>query len=310
MELKYLSMVFILSVLLSACGGSSNSHSTASTSSSKSSSSLMTSSESSLSLSSSVSSSSSISVGIGACAGSYILCDDFDGAVLDANKWQSGNTKIANKYPVRPENISLESYEDNGSNVSVVKAAIYGDLHAGAKRQGGLIISKNQYGGGRYEVRMKTLPGPNGCSCIWNYYDSLNENNPPATRVYTEIDIEMPAHVESAPVWSAWQKILGFNTWSHTDADQDATYISYPSTTVNPFDGNFHVFRWDWYDGNNGNLRIDWYVDNILQSTTSQHVSDHAAQLWVGNWPAPWSGMEYNFDTLFLYIDWVKISAL
>jgi len=204
----------------------------------------------------------------------------------------------------------LESYDDNGTNINVVKAAIYGDLHPGAKRQGGLIITKSQFAGGRYEVRMKTLPGANGCSCIWNYYDSLNEDSPPTTRVYTEIDIEMPAHVQTVPAWFSWQKTLGFNTWSHTDKDADAMYINYLSNTVNPFDGSFHVFRWDWFDGSNGNFRIDWYVDNILQVTTTQHVSDHAAQLWVGNWPAPWPGMDYNFDTLFLYIDWVKISSL
>ena len=170
--------------------------------------------------------------------------------------------------------------------------------------------SKNLLGGGRYEVRMKNLPGPNGCSCIWNYYDSENEASPPATRVYTEIDIEMPAHEASAPAWATWKKILGLNTWSHTDADADATYINYPSTTVNPFDGQFHVYRFDWYDSINGNLRIDWYVDNILQSTTTQHVSDHPAILWIGNWPAPWSGMDYNFDTVHMYIDWVRVSAL
>ncbi len=249
-------------------------------------------------------------VAAGPCSGTYILCDDFTGTAIDASRWKIGDVNIAQKHPVRPENISLSTYDDNGSKITVVDAKIYGDLHKPNQRQGGLLITRQLLGGGRYEVRMKTLPGPNGCSCIWNYYDSLNEEHPPATRVYTEIDIEMPAHVNPVPAWATWRKTLGLNTWSHTDSDADATYINPVSPTVNPFDGNFHVFRWDWYDGTNGSPRIDWYVDNILQATTSLHVSSHPAQLWIGNWPAPWPGMDYNFDTLHMYIDWVRVSKL
>jgi hypothetical protein len=249
-------------------------------------------------------------VAAGPCAGTYVLCDDFDGNTIDTSVWTIGNLNIAQQYPVRSENVGLTNHDDNGRRISVVDAKIYGDLHAAAPRQGGLLISKKLMGGGRYEVRMKTLPGPNGCSCFWNYYDSLNEANPPADRVYTEIDIEMPAHMNPAPAWNTWRRTLGFNTWSHTDSDADATYINHPSPTVDPFDGNFHVFRWDWYDGINGSPRIDWYVDGILQATTTQHVGSHPAQLWVGNWPAPWPGMDYNFDTLHLYIDWVRVSVL
>jgi hypothetical protein len=82
-------------------------------------------------------------------------------------------------------------------------------------------------------------------------HDSLKEPSPPPTRVNTEIDLEMPAHVPSPPPWSMWATTLGFNTWSHTDADADATYINYPYPSVNPFDGRFHLFRWDWHDGTN-----------------------------------------------------------
>ena len=34
-----------------------------------------------------------------------------------------------------------------------------------------------------------------------------------------------------------------------------------------------------------------------------------SAQLWVGNWPAVWSG-DFQYDIQHLYVDWVKISAL
>lgn len=306
MKIKYFFGLYLLAILVSSCGGgSSSSNNNAATTSSTSSTSSVTLS------SSSTSTSSAMSVATGACAGNYIFCDDFDNATLDNNKWKAGNTNIARKYAVRPDNVSLITYNDNGTTISVVDTAIYGDLHPNVtQRQGGLIITKQEFSGGRYEIRMKNLPGPNGCSCIWNYYDSDNEDVPPTPRVYTEIDIEMPSHPKTPPTWSDWQKTFAFNTWSHTDADSDATWIIHSSTTVNAFDGGFHVFRWDWYDGSNGNMRIDWYVDNILQATTNQHVSNHPAQLWVGNFPAPWVGLDYNYDTLHLYIDWVRISTL
>jgi hypothetical protein len=293
MKYLYLPGCFFSAVLLTACGGSSDEKSATHTTSSQT-----------------FSSSTSASPATDVCAGDYILCDDFNAAEIDTAKWIIANEDIGGKYPNRPENISLTTLDDKGSTITVVKSTTYGDLHEGAKRQGGLIKSQNLLSGGRYEIRMKNLPGPFGCSCFWNYYDSVNEPNPPATRVYTEMDIEMPANVKPAPAWETAKTILGLNTWSHTDSDEDATYINHPSTTVNPFDGEFHVYRFDWYDGKNGELRIDWYVDDILQATTSEHVGHHAAILYAGAWAAQWPVMNYDFDTADLYIDWIRVSAL
>jgi hypothetical protein len=243
------------------------------------------------------------------CAGDYMLCDDFNEPTIDTRKWVIGNTNIAEKYPVRPENVSLGTHADNGIRLTVVDASIYGDLHAGPHRQGGLLSTAHAYGAGRYEVRMKPLPGPHGCSCIWNYYDSLYEPHPTDRRVYTEIDIEMPAHLDQPPDWATWRKTLSFNSWNPRGPDATYTAINWLSKTVDPFDGKFHVFRWDW-DTRQGQRRIDWYVDGVLQTSTVEHVSLREAPLWVGNWPAPWAGMDYAFDTMHLYIDWVRISAL
>ncbi|WP_164523355.1 glycoside hydrolase family 16 protein [Sphingomonas koreensis] len=244
------------------------------------------------------------------CAtGTWILCDDFNGATIDTTKWTKGNTNIGNKYKVRPANLKLTTVNDNGNTITVVDARMFGDTHA-KPRQGGVLITKQRYGGGRYEVRMKNLPGPHGCSCFWNYYDSENEASPPPVRIYTEIDIEMPANIKpSPPAWATWRRTFGFNTWADSDADEDATYIQHVSN-INPFDGQFHVYRWDWRDGANGTRKIDWYVDGVLQASTTQHVGTAPAQLWVGTWPAPWPGMTYNFNVKHAYIDWVRISAL
>ncbi|HUS21976.1 MAG TPA: hypothetical protein VMZ66_08195, partial [Aeromicrobium sp.] len=85
------------------------------------------------------------------CVGSYLLCDDFNGPKIDTRRWVIGNTDIA-QHPVRPENISLGTHDDNGTRLTVVDTSIYGDLHAGPHRQGGLLITAQPYGAGRYEV--------------------------------------------------------------------------------------------------------------------------------------------------------------
>ena len=244
-----------------------------------------------------------------ACTGSYVFCDDFDGASIDTNKWTVANLDISNKYPVRPENIALTTMDDHGTTVSVVDAMSFGDKHNAAPRQGGILITNLRYGGGRYEVRMKPLPVPGGCSCFWNYYDSRYDVKQPHARAYTEIDIEMPAHLASPPAWRRWRNIVGLNTWSHTDHDSDATYIDHKSS-INPFDGAFHIFRFDWHDGSDGKREIDWYIDGELQASTKKHVSGAPAPVWVGTWPAPWNGMVYGFDIEHLYIDWVRISTI
>ncbi|WP_168694315.1 glycoside hydrolase family 16 protein [Sphingomonas flavalba] len=249
--------------------------------------------------------------GAGACAGAYLSCDDFDGPAIDAAKWRRADLKIAGKYPVRPGNLALRTIaDDDGAPVTVVEAQIFGDRHRGARRQGGVLITRQRYGGGRYEVRMRNLPGPHGCSCIWNYYGSDNNARPPAARRYTEIDIEVPAHVTPVPpAWAEWRRMLGLNSWSRSDADADATMISH-AAPIDPFDGRFHVYRFDWRDGVDGTTRIDWYVDGVWQAATTAHVGTDPPQLWVGAWPAPWPGMDYAVDVAHLYVDWVRISAL
>lgn len=256
-----------------------------------------------------------------------LFFDDFNGTSIDTTKWVPGLHQWGGaNNGVVPDNLSVHSYNDNGTTISVLDTVARGTQYTGPVRgikstnpafpighpsryttqstgqvTGGLVWTVQPFGGGRYEVRMKNLPGPNGCSCIWNYYEPVGD--------YTEIDIEMPAHENPAPAWSTWQRIAGLNSYYPSSADADATYIN-KDTGVNQFDGNFHVYRWDWYDGVNGSKRVDWYIDGVLQASTTQHVPSTAAQLWVGNWPAQWPGMNYNFDTVHLYVDWVKITAL
>jgi|GEM_PF-2927887 len=260
-----------------------------------------------------------------AAPGDILFFDDFNGTSIDTSKWFPGLHQWgSNNRGVVPQNLSVHSYNDNGNTINVLDTEAHGDQYTGpvmgilstnpsfpigdpqryttqttGTRVGGLVWTQARWGGGRYEVRMKNLPLSGGCSCIWNYYE-------PAAGDYTEIDIEMPAngHANDAN-WFNW---AGLNTYFPSPADADAVYQNV-NLGFAQNDGNFHIYRWDWYDGINGPKKIEWYVDGVLKATATNHVPGSPAQLWVGNWPAIWSG-NFQYTTQHLYIDWVKITEL
>jgi beta-glucanase (GH16 family) len=260
-----------------------------------------------------------------AAPGDILFFDDFNGTSIDTAKWFPGLHQWgSSNRGVVPQNLSVHSYNDNGNTINVLDTEAHGDQYTGSvmgilstnssypigdprryttqttgTRVGGLVWTQARWGGGRYEVRMKNLPLSGGCSCIWNYYE-------PAAGDYTEIDIEMPAngHANDAN-WFNW---AGLNTYFPSPADADAVYQNV-NLGFAQNDGNFHIYRWDWYDGINGPKKIEWYVDGVLKATATNHVPSSPAQLWVGNWPAIWSG-NFQYNTQHLYIDWVKITEL
>ncbi len=256
--------------------------------------------------------------------GQVLFFDDFDGSEIDTDKWVPGLHHWGrDNNGVVPENLSVQTISDNGQDIGVLVAQANGDQYDGpvrgirstdasyevgdprrytrqdtGARTGGLVWTKERFGAGRYEVRMKTLPRPGGCSCIWNYYQPDGDD-------YTEIDIELPAagRADGAD-WSRW---AGFNSYVAPN-DAGATYEDVDLGFDN-HDGEFHTYRWDWYDGVNGSRRIEFYVDGVLRTTQTETVPTSPAQLWVGNWAAPWSGA-FDYATQYQYIDWVKITTL
>ncbi len=254
--------------------------------------------------------------------GKVLLFDDFDGRSLDTTKWVAGLHHWGRQNRgVVPENVRLGTVMDEGRKITVLDTEAHGDLYKGGvkgvemasnafplgdprryrrvddgTRVGGLVWSRDRFGAGRYEVRMKNLPLAGGCSCIWNYYQVPGD--------YTEIDIEMPANGKAdGPGWSRW---AGLNTYY-----PDETKINEAKVDLNSpqNDGRFHVYRWDWYDGSNGSPRVEFYVDDRLVHRSISNVPHSPAQLWVGNWPAPWSG-DFRYDTQHLLIDWIRITEL
>jgi beta-glucanase (GH16 family) len=251
--------------------------------------------------------------------GDILFQDNFGGAAINETNWHLGLHQWgSNNQGVVPENLALRQVtNNNGDLISVLETTAHGDLYTGdvkgilttntsypmgdprrytrqadGKRTGGLLWTNKRFGPARYEVRMKNLPLSGGCSCMWNYYEPGEGDN-------TEIDIEMPADgYADATNSSSW---AGFNTYYPTPID--GTYQNIDIGSQN--DGKFHVYRWDWYAGE----KVDFFVDGRLVVTSTTNVPSSPAQLWVGNWPAPWSG-DFNYDTQHLYIDWVRITSL
>lgn len=256
--------------------------------------------------------------------GEVIFFDDFDGPGLDGAKWVAGLHQWGNNNNgVVPENVTLGTVMDEGKEITVLVTAAHGDFYAGpvkgvrrapdagqfpprdprryertaeGTRVGGLVITRERFGTGSYEVRMKNLPLPGGCSCIWNYLETDDD--------YTEIDIEMPANGKASE--SDWSNWAGLNTYhpGPSHINEKVHDIGFPQN-----DGKFHIYRWDWYDGTNGPARVEFYVDGVLQHTSTRNIPTLPAQLWVGNWPAFWSG-DFQYDVQHLYVDWVRISKL
>ena len=247
--------------------------------------------------------------------GRVVFFDDFDGSRLDTTKWRAGLHHWGrSNNGVVPDNVRLAKIEDEGKQITVLDTEAHGDLYKGpvkgvrrlpgepgkyertqeGTRVGGLVISQQKYGAGRYEVRMKNLPLSGGCSCIWNYLETKSD--------YTEIDIEMPANGKAeTPNWANW---AGLNTYypGPQHINEKVFDLGAPQN-----DGKFHVYRWDWYT--NGEARVEFYLDGRLLFTSTKNIPKSPAELWVGNWPAFWSG-NFKYDTQHLYVDWVKITEL
>lgn len=252
-------------------------------------------------------------------SGRVLFFDDFDGPELDTSKWEPGLHHWGrNNNGVVPENVRVKKIEDEGKLITVLETEAHGDLYTGPvkgvrrvqrsggsggyertedkKRVGGLVITREKFGPARYEVRMKNLPLSGGCSCIWNYLETPDD--------YTEIDIEMPANGRAdRPDWANW---AGLNTYypGPEHINEKVFDLGAPQN-----DGKFHIYRWDWYAGPEGKARVEFYLDGRLLFTSTKNIPKSPARLWVGNWPAPWSG-NFQYDTQYLYVDWVKITEL
>lgn len=193
-----------------------------------------------------------------------------------------------------PENVN---YTADGqlvitANGNYYSGNIVGMNSNGGKRTGGAIISKDIFGPGTFEVRMKMMPRVGACGAIWTfYYENDNTNH--------EIDFETPGSYQGE---YSMENTL-FTSWTGVGGSQHNT--TYKKTPTPSNDGKWHTYRFVW---STNPKKVDWYIDDVLMHSTTANVPTYHARFWIGCWfPAAWCGVP-NFETDYALIDWVKVT--
>lgn len=162
--------------------------------------------------------------------------------------------------------------------------------------QGAAIVTRNTFGPGRYEIRMKILPRIGACTAAWTYY--TNNGKTSDTIQYSEIDIEMP-------ITNSFKKFAAVTYDKYIDGIlKESAYKEVPTYPLN--DGEWHTYAFDWRTGDDP--YVAWYLDGKLVAKLAEHVPVYGAQFWFGNWypNSDWAG-EAFFERAYMYIDYVKI---
>lgn len=233
-----------------------------------------------------------------------VFFDDFNESKINTDNWKildtkwGENTSRVTHGGVVPENI----YIHNGNLVIRALGNYYkGDIngHGQNTKVGGAIATKEKFASGSYEVRAKICPQPGALSAFWTYYYENEDYN-------HEIDFEFPGRNQhpnkpenSDLTWGLFSNWRGVRDELHRTADK---YLG------NQIDGEFHLYRFDWYAGSTTEEpKIEWYYDNKLIHRSYEQIPDHSSEFLVGIWFPQWIS-EADFDIDYMYIDWIKIT--
>ncbi len=228
-------------------------------------------------------------------------------------KWGANNNGTSSQnvfYSTDPANV-----EAFGASKGVAVLQSNGDFFKteNRRRQGSCLITKQAYGPGRYEVRLKVVPRLGQCSTIWTYYNGGGGRNfqDYLQNKYSEIDIE-------TALWADYRNILGVSyqyysdawTWPQVQQRRDSKYLE--NKSLSPYnDGKWHTLCFDWRtDKKNNDRAVIWYLDGKEFGRATNWVPEYKATFWIGNWfpdDVSWLG-DPLFDTAYMYIDWVKIT--
>jgi beta-glucanase (GH16 family) len=255
------------------------------------------------------------------CPAPKAFYDDFSNG-FDHNKWLKAHTSWGSKKDgsftnggVVYDNVDF----DQDAEKVILKA--HGSLYTGdimgvkkengkitrantGVRTGAAIATRDYFGAGSYEVRMKVAEELGVCSAIWTFYYNEDDYYYGVPIVNHEIDIELPGRPGAAHTDIGFDKAL-MNTWV---GEIDSLHsVNYTQLDSDMNDGQFHTWRFDWHT-DESDRRVDFYLDDKHFSTNREHVPFYASRLWIGVWfPNRWAG-EANFDNSQMEIDYVKFT--
>lgn len=223
-----------------------------------------------------------------------------------------------------------------GASGGVVVLNSYGNYYkdAGKRGQGAVLISKQLFGPGKYEVRMRVVPRFGPCSTAWSYYTNSGAIETPNGLVYGhntsdkiayhEIDIECPRIGEGFNGWGGVAYEEYYQDSNNLGQDGLGKVVNHstaaPVMAEAPYnDGQWHTFAFEWrttayaYDASKGENEgaVIWYMDGKEVARTAKNTPYYPDQLWVGNWypdnSTDWLGVA-DFDEAYMYLDWVRIT--
>ena len=224
---------------------------------------------------------------------------------VSAQKWGADNNGTS------PDNVFFSTdktqVENAGATGGIAVLRSYGDLQQdpSKRRQGSALITRQTFGPGKFEVRMKVLPRLGQCTAFWTYYS--NGGKTPETIKYSEIDIEMPME-GSYRKWSgtSYERFIDWNIL----ADRQ-TVMADELTDGGLNDGQWHTYAFEWRtDAENGDRGVVWYRDGVKMGEAREFVPMYKAALWVGNWFPPdksWVGVP-DFEEAYMYVDWIRVT--
>lgn len=243
-----------------------------------------------------------------------VFYDDFsNGLVSDKwtstdNGWGANNNGVSSKNVMYSTN--KERVEAEGASGGIVVLKTTGDYaeDKNKRRQGSVIITRNAYGAGKYEVRLRVLPREGQCTALWTYWNGT----PNATKLedskYSEIDIELPEKGDFRQMsGTTYEKYVDKKNMNQSSAKINFAQKGMGDLSLN--DGQWHTLAFEWRTAEN-DTGIIWYVDGQAVLKHATNIPVYTAPFWIGSHfpdlPA-WIGVP-NFDTAYMYIDWVRIT--
>ena len=240
--------------------------------------------------------------------------DDFSKGI-DTNVWGSddkgwgldktNNNGVTSKNIMYSTNAQRVSEEGAEGGIVVMKA---NGAYSTDPYKGSVLITRDSFGAGKYEVRLKVLPRQGQCTALWTYWNGTPNAETLEESKYSEIDIELPEGGDFRQFTATtYSKYINKQKMDQTTAKVNLKKAGMGDMSLN--DGEWHTLAFEWRTAEN-DTGIIWYVDgqSVVKRTTS--VPTYAATFWMGtHFPdiPSWLGVP-NFDTAYMYIDWVRIT--
>ncbi|MBB6096655.1 endo-1,3-1,4-beta-glycanase ExoK [Deinobacterium chartae] len=218
--------------------------------------------------------------------------DDF--TQLDTSRWEisNGDWPAFWKTSTLTGNFNRSKVFTNGKGHLVLELNVQ-RCDSGYCAQGAELVTRERFGYGRYEVRMRAastsaqpqkagLPRTGNVSAAFSYWQDST----------TEIDVEIEGNRPRTAWVGAW-KGLDLHQAQPAQSGHDKTQV-------------FHVYRWDWLPGS-----LRFYIDGRLQYAINRDIPVEKAHLMLNLWPTNsdgWGGKAAEQKT-YMLVDYVRFTA-